>query len=95
VSSNLPKSHEKLPPGIQLPSINPEVKQDPPVEVPGRVLNGKGTSDWIMAADFVEEYAMAAEIRKTEALEPHNVAEANHSLIGPYEKKPFMKNYQF
>ena len=61
VSSNLPKSHGKLPPGVQLPSINPEVKQDSPVEVPGTVLKGKGTSDWIMAADFMEEYAKAAE----------------------------------
>ena len=31
-----------------------------------------------MAADFVDEYALVAEISETEALEPHTLTEAKH-----------------
>ncbi|KAJ3481674.1 hypothetical protein NLJ89_g12191 [Agrocybe chaxingu] len=65
VSSNLPKS-PKLSPGVQLPTEMPKE----------RVLEGEGTSDWMMAADFVDEYALVAEISETEALEPRDVKEA-------------------
>ncbi|CAA7265260.1 unnamed protein product [Cyclocybe aegerita] len=54
VSSNLPKS-PKLSPGVQVPT---EMLKE-------QVLEGEGTSDWMMAADFVDEYALVAEISKT------------------------------
>jgi hypothetical protein len=48
--------------GIQLP---PVVK-----EAPNLVLEGEGLADWMMLANFEEEYVMAAEISEVEALEP-------------------------
>jgi len=43
----------------------------------GHTLGGEGgASEWTMAADFTEEYALAAEMSETEALEPRNLAEA-------------------
>jgi hypothetical protein len=56
-----------LPQGVQLPTM----VEDAPLE-------GEGTVDWMMLADFVEEYAMAAEISEAEALEPRLLAEAKH-----------------
>lgn len=48
--------------------------QVPPAPIP--VVEGEGMADWIMAADFPEEYAMATEISEVEALEPRPLAEA-------------------
>jgi hypothetical protein len=39
-------------------------------------MQNNDEGDLSMAADFVEEYAMAAEISEVEALEPHMLAEA-------------------
>ncbi|KAG6839034.1 hypothetical protein C0991_006455, partial [Blastosporella zonata] len=52
--------------------------QIPPAveEAPTKLLEGEGMADWIMSANFLEEYAMAAEISEAEALEPRSLAEA-------------------
>ena len=41
-------------------------------------LEGEGTADWMMVADFAEEYTMAAEISDAEVLEPRSLAEVKH-----------------
>ncbi len=46
--------------GVQLPSV----------------LEGEGTAEWMMAADFIEEYALATEMSEAEALEPKSLSEA-------------------
>ena len=46
------------------------------MDKPTVVLEGEGMSDWMMVG---EEYALAAEISETEALEPRNLAEAKSS----------------
>jgi hypothetical protein len=51
------------------------------IRVPERVneadeFEGEGQAEWMMAADWVEEYAMAAEMSIAEALEPRSIAEA-------------------
>ncbi len=53
-------STPKIPVGVQLPTTRGE-------EV---VLEGEGTSDWLMMADFGDEYALVADAREMEALEP-------------------------
>ena len=50
VSSNLPRAPQ-IPLGVQLPT---EKTNDV-------VLEGEGTADWMMAVDYVDEYAMAAD----------------------------------
>ena len=40
------------------------------------MLEGEGQADWMMAADFIKEYALATKISEAEALEPHTLAEA-------------------
>jgi len=69
-TSNHP-SDSVITPGIQALTIVAE-KQN-------CVLEEKGQSNWMMWTDFVmnlvEEYAMAAEIREAEALEPQTLAE--------------------
>ncbi|GLB45851.1 putative reverse transcriptase (RNA-dependent DNA polymerase) [Lyophyllum shimeji] len=57
------------------------------VEEPTRVLEGEGEADWMMAADFAEEYAMAAEIGDAEALEPRSLAEAKRCPDWPLWEK--------
>jgi hypothetical protein len=52
-----------------------------------QMLEGEGMADWIMAADFMEEYAMAAEIGEAEALEPRSLAEAKHHPDWPLWEK--------
>ena len=64
VTSTCP-SNPQVAPGIQLPTVNETVE-----------FEGEVTADWIMLSDFVEEYAMAAEISDAEALEPRTLAEA-------------------
>ena len=60
--------------GIQLPPLMPPVIEQPQNEV----LKGKGQAEWLMAADFAEEYAMLAEISEKEAYEPRTLTEAKH-----------------
>ena len=55
--------------GVQLPPDKPLKPQEPFSE-------GEGTSEWMIAADFTDEYVLAAEITETEALEPHSLAKA-------------------
>lgn len=52
--------------------------QVPPIaeEAPAQVLEGEGIADWMMVADFVDEYVMVAEMSDFEALEPRSSTEA-------------------
>ena len=50
-------------------------------------LEGEGQADWVMAANFVEEYALAAKISKAKALEPCTLAKAKHCPNRPLCKK--------
>jgi Reverse transcriptase (RNA-dependent DNA polymerase) len=52
--------------------------QVPPIaeEAPAQVLEGEGITDWMMVADFVDEYVMVAEMSDFEALEPRSLTEA-------------------
>ena len=69
VASSCP-SDPLLTRGVQAPtSINKE---------PNVMLEGEGQADWMMAADFVEEYALAVEISEAEALEQHTLTKAKH-----------------
>ncbi len=52
--------------GIQLPTLNAN-KQ---------VFEGEEQSDWMMSVESSDEYALAAEISETVALEPQNLTEA-------------------
>ena len=72
-SSNRP-SDPTITRGIQLPPPLPPVVEQPKNEV----LEWEGKSEWIMATDFAEEYAMLAEISETEAFEPRTLTEAKH-----------------
>ena len=58
--------------GVQLPPPLPPVTEQPP----NKVFEGEGQAEWIMAADFAEEYSMLAEISKTEAFEPRTLTKA-------------------
>jgi hypothetical protein len=40
------------------------------------VLEGEGLADWMMMADFADEYVMVAEISNFEAIEPRSLTEA-------------------
>ncbi|KIJ38701.1 hypothetical protein M422DRAFT_143340, partial [Sphaerobolus stellatus SS14] len=62
----------KLPPGVQPPSVELEELKRQETQV----FEGEGMSDWMMAGDWIEEYAMAAEISEVEALEPRSLGEA-------------------
>lgn len=90
VSSNLPRGHQ-IAPGIPLPTCEavkpvgeapepadevPELADTPKPET--HVFEGEGTTEWIMVADFFEEYALTAEISEVEALEPRNLTEVKH-----------------
>jgi hypothetical protein len=63
--------------GIQLPTPNANEQ----------VFEGEGQSDWMMSADPSDEYALAAEISETEALEPQNLTEAKSRPDWPLWKK--------
>src|SRR3984885_14947757 len=65
--------------GIQLPPVIEEALN--------LVLEGEGLADWMMLADFEEEYAMAAEISEVEALEPRSLAEAKRRPDWPLWEK--------
>jgi len=66
--------------GVQLPPDEPSKPQD-------QVLEGEGTSEWMMVADFADEYALAAEISEIEALEPRSLAEAKSRPDWPLWEK--------
>jgi len=90
IASNLPKG-QKVAKGVQLPTTK---APEPVVEAPdaegepqNQVLKGEGTADWMMAADCVEEYALAAVISESEALEPRSVEEAKRLPDWPLWEK--------
>lgn len=57
--------------GIQLPTpVHPVVKQ-----TPDEAFEGEGQAEWIMAANFAEEYSMLAKISELEAFEPCSLTE--------------------
>jgi hypothetical protein len=55
------------------------------------LLEGEGTADWMMSANFVKEYAMAAEISEAKALEPRSLAEAKNCPDWPLWEKAIHK----
>jgi len=65
-------SDPKIPKGIVLPSKSTT-----------SVFEGEGTADRMMAVDWIDEYAMAAEISEVEALEPRSLSEAKRHLNWP------------
>jgi hypothetical protein len=58
--------------GVQLPPPLPPVVEQPLNEV----FEGEGQAEWLMTANFAEEYAMLAQISETEAIEPQTLTEA-------------------
>ena len=72
--------------GIQVPTPIAEELRD--------VLEGEGQANWMMAADFVEEYALAAEISEAEALEPRTLAKARRCPDWPLWKKAIQKELE-
>lgn len=92
VTSELPKG-PKVAPGVQLPTEEPSileamftkhvlgVQEDDEAELP-------------MAADFMAEYAMAAEISEAEALEPRTLAEAKSRPDWPLWEKAIMEELE-
>jgi len=74
VTSDLPKG-PKVAAGVQLPTEETSILEAMLAKLaPGYLDDDEG--DLPMAADFLEEYAMAAEISEAEALEPRMLAEA-------------------
>ena len=65
VASERP-SAPQIPVGVQLPTMRGDET----------TFEGEGTSDWLMMADFGDEYALVADAGEMEALEPRSLAEA-------------------
>ena len=64
-------------PGVQLPGVQLLTEEPLILEAMlAKLAPGYQKEDLPMAADFLEEYAMAAEISEAEVLEPHMLAEA-------------------
>ena len=45
-------------------------------QTPNKVFKGDGQSEWLMAANFFDEYAMLTEMSQSEAYEPRTLTEA-------------------
>jgi len=90
VAANSSKSSKTALQGVQMPTnivnINAQTST-PSTEAQDQVLEGEGQADWMMVADFVEEYAMAAEISEAEALEPQSLAEVRRCSDWPLWEK--------
>ena len=66
VSDYRPKLGQKIAIGVQLPTINPpQPDESAPV-----IYDENNGGKFGLAADFVDEYSMVAEMRESEALEP-------------------------
>ena len=52
-----------------------------------QVFEGEGQADWMMSTEPTDEYALAAEIREIEALEPRNLTEARSRPDWPLWEK--------
>ena len=70
-------------PGVQLPTEEPLILEAMLV----KLAPGYQEEDLPMAADFLEKYAMAAEISEVEVLEPHTLAEAKSRPDWPLWEK--------
>ena len=70
-------------PGVQLPTEEPSILE----AMLAKLAPGYQEEDLLMAADFLEEYVMAAEISEAEALEPHTLAEAKSCPDWPLWEK--------
>ncbi|CAA7259930.1 unnamed protein product [Cyclocybe aegerita] len=75
-------------------------KVTPGVQLPSEILyalyskagfEGENEDGWVMVADFIDEYAMAAEISEKEALEPHSLAEARTRPDWPLWEKAILE----
>ncbi len=76
--------------GVQLPTPETSSAPVPEAEKP---LEVEGEGDWVMmAADFADEYAMAAEISEVEALEPRNLREAKARRTGRCGRRRSRRN---
>ncbi|CAA7262723.1 unnamed protein product [Cyclocybe aegerita] len=84
VSSNRPGA-PKVTPGVQLPS---EILYALYSEAG---FEGENEDGWVMVADFIDEYAMAAEISEKEALEPRSLAEARTRPDWPLWEKAILE----
>jgi len=80
VASDQPKGQKAAMCGVQLPPDELPKPQE-------QVLEGEGILEWSMAADFMDEYALVAEISETEVLEPRNLAEAKSRPDWPLWEK--------
>ena len=81
--SDLPKD-PKVMPGVQLPGVQLLTEEPLILEAMlAKLAPGYQEEDLPMAAGFLEEYAMAAEISEAEVLEPHMLAEAKSHLDWP------------
>ena len=58
--------------GVQLPPPQSPVDK----QTPNEVYEGEGQAEWLMAADFIDKYAMLAEMSDKEAFEPRSLTEA-------------------
>ncbi|CAA7264973.1 unnamed protein product [Cyclocybe aegerita] len=84
VSSNCPGA-PKVTPRVQLPlEILYALYSEAGFE-------GENEDGWVMVADFIDEYAMAAEISEKEALEPHSLAEARTRPDWPLWEKAILE----
>jgi hypothetical protein len=84
VTSELPKA-PKVTPGVQLPTEQPSILEAMFAKHYLGIPNDD--DDLPMAADFVDEHAMAAEISEAEALEPRTLAEAKSRPDWPLWEK--------
>ena len=72
VSDYRPKLGRKIAVGVQLPTINPpQPDESAPV-----IYDENNGGKFGLAADFVDEYSMVAEMRESEALEPRDLKKA-------------------
>ncbi|CAA7268571.1 unnamed protein product [Cyclocybe aegerita] len=84
VLSNRPGA-QKVTPGVQLPS---EILYALYSEAG---FEGENEDGWVMVADFIDEYAMAAEISEKEALEPRSLAKARTRPDWPLWEKAILE----
>ena len=69
--------------GVQLPPPQSPVDK----QTPNKVYEGEGQAEWLMAADFVDEYSMLAEMSNKEAFEPRSLTEAKRRPDWPLWEK--------
>ena len=65
-----------------------------PIKVPNVIFEGEGQAQWMMAADFTEEYVLVAEISEAEALELCTLAKAKHHPDWPLWEEAIHKELE-